>query len=134
MRVLVTMFFVLLVAGCCKVYCDGRDLGISFRKFKTVETDTVVFESYLPKTNTKVDSFAFAATVPPTDSTQSTFSYPVSSAYDWKITLPSINKEFVIENFKLTKDQCSCSGREYHLISSFTVNGVKKNGLSLELE
>lgn len=134
MRTLLAGCIIVLLAGCCKVYCDGRELGISFRTFKAADTDTVVFVSYLPKTTTKVDSFAIVSIISANDTTRSSVSHAISSAYDWKITLSSINREFAIENFQLKKDQCSCGGSEYQLISSFTVNGVRKNGLSVDLE
>jgi hypothetical protein len=124
-----------VIAGCCKVYCDGRELGISFRKFKARDTDTVIFSRYVPKTGfTKlVDSTPIFSVIAPLDTTRSSLSYSISSSYDWKIWIPSLNRQFLFENFELTNEKCNCGGK-YKAIGSYTLDGVQKQGLFLELE
>lgn len=137
MRILLAGILLVMFAGCCKVYCDGRNLGISFRKFKAGQTDTVIFISYMPNANfaSKVDSFALISPVPPPyDTLPSSVSYSLSSAYDWRVTVPSVNRQFLLQNFQLTTERCSCGGNRYKSISSFTLNGATKSGLYLEVE
>ena len=129
------VFVLFLLAGCCKVYCDGTDLTLSFEKFKARDTDTVLFVSYLPGTaqTTVVDTFRIHYQISPTDTTHSSVSHSISSRYDWKVLLPSLNRQFVFEDFKLTNEKCNCGGK-YKVVKSFTVNGTRKEGLSIALE
>jgi len=126
----------LLLAGCCKVYCDGTELTVSFEKFKARDTDTVLFVRYVPKTGRSqvVDSFRIVAQVLPSDTSRSSVVRSISSANDWKVTLPSANKQFFIENFDLTTEKCNCGGTKYKAIRSFSVNGIHKEGLYISLE
>lgn len=129
-------FLFLLLAGCCKVYCDGTELMVSFEKFKARETDTVLFVSYVPNTGHTqvVNSFRIAAPVLPSDTSRSAVVQSLSSAYDWKVTLPSANRQFLLENFELTTEKCNCGGKKYKAIRSFAVNGSRKEGLFVALE
>jgi len=135
MKIVFSCLVLFVLAGCCKVYCDGRDLGISFQKFKARDTDTVIFYRYVPKTGfTKlVDSTPIFSVIAPLDTTQSSLSYSISSSYDWKIWITSLNRQLLFENFKLTNEKCSCGGK-YKAISSYTLNGVQKEGIYLEVE
>lgn len=135
MRGIVCILLLIFFTGCCKVYCDGTELAVSFRKFKAVDTDTVLFVSYQPGSGqTKpVDTARFLYQISSTDTTRSSFSHSISSSYDWKIQLPSLNRQFVIENFALSREKCRCGG-SYKAIKSFAVNGAQKEGLFIELE
>jgi hypothetical protein len=59
MRVVTSFIVLFLLTGCCKVYCDGSELLVSFEKFKARDADTVVFVNYLPATGLTrvVDTF-----------------------------------------------------------------------------
>ena len=135
MKTIVAVFSVMLFAGCCKVYCDGTDLGLGFQKFKAKDTDTVLFVKYLPgSAQTKpVDTSRILYRVAPTDTTHSSVVYQISSGYDWKVLLPSVNRQFVFESFELTTEKCNCGGK-YKAIKSFLLNGVRKEGLFVALE
>jgi hypothetical protein len=136
MKVFINGLILIVFAGCCKVYCDGRELALSFRNFKAVDTDTVIFVSYLPNTNfsVKIDSLALIYSIPATDTTKSSFSHTISSAYDWRVEISSLNKEYKISNFQLTTERCKCGNTKYKSISSFTVDGIQKEGLYLQIE
>ncbi|MDB5206713.1 MAG: hypothetical protein JWR72_1788 [Flavisolibacter sp.] len=136
MKVILSLLLFFLVTGCCKVYCDGTELGVSFRKFKAVDTDTVLFTKYQPGTQqtTIIDSFLISYAIPATDTFQSTVSHSISSAYDWKITVASVNKQYIITGFELTGEHCNCSGKNYKAIKSFLVNGDRKQGLYVDVE
>ena len=136
MKFLVAFCLLLLLAGCCKVYCDGTELTVSFEKFRARETDTVLFVRYVPKTGRSqvVDSFRMVAQVLPSDTSRSPVVRSISSAYDWTITLPSVHKQFLIENFDLATEKCNCGGTKYKAIRSFSVNGNRKEGLYIALE
>jgi len=136
MKYLVACCLFLLLAGCCKVYCDGTELTLNFGKFRARETDTVLFVRYIPKTGWSqvVDSFRILAPASPSDTSHSSVVRSISSAYDWKVTLPSANKQFVIENFEFTTEKCNCGGTKYKAIRSFSVNGTRKEGLYIDLE
>lgn len=136
MKTLLALFILFFLAGCCKVYCDGKDLGLSFEKFKAKDTDTVLFVKYQPATaQTKaIDTSRILYKISQTDTTQSSVAYEISSNYDWKILLPSLNRQFVFEGFELTNEKCNCGGAKYKAIKSFVVNGVRKEGLFISLE
>lgn len=126
----------LLTAGCCKVYCDGTELGVGFRKFKAIDTDTVLFIKYELGTQqtTIIDSFFIRYTIPLTDTSQSSVSHSISSGYDWKIKITSLNKQYLVTGFELTTKHCNCGGKKYKAIEGFLVNGTRKEGLFLDLE
>ena len=136
MRVLSFFVVLLLFAGCCKVYCDGSDLLVSFEKLKARDTDTVVFVNYLPATGLTrvVDTFRILTVIPATDTTRSSVAHSISSSYEWKVLLPSVNKQYVFENFELSTRKCSCRGTKYKDISGFTLNGVRQEGSFIRVE
>src|SRR5688572_12426802 len=136
MRILSSLMVLLCFTGCCKVYCDGSELLVSCEKFKARDTDTVVFVSYLPATGfTKViDTFRILSVIPVTDTSRSSVFHAISSSYDWKVLLPSLGKQYVFENFELSNKKCSCGGTPYKEISSFTLNGVRRQDPFVRLE
>ena len=136
MRFILGFLIAIALAGCCKVHCDGTELNISFEKFKATETDTIIFFSYVPGNGQiqLVDSFRLLSNIPPADTSKSSVSHSISSKYDWRIILPSLNKQYVFDNFDLGSDKCKCGGNQYKFISSFMVNGVRKEGLFIRLD
>ena len=124
------------MAGCCKVYCDGRDLGISFQKLKASDTDSVLFISYKSKTalSQTIDSSWVYSIISPADTTRSSLFKTISSENDWKIFIPSINKYYIITEFETSTEKCECGGNKYKLIRSYKLNGTFKDGLFLELD
>ena len=136
MRCFLSFIILILIAGCCKVHCDGTELGVSFRHFKANDTDTVLFFSYAPNSGRTqvVDSFRIISVISPADTSRSSVSHAISSKYDWNIILPSLNKQYIIEGFELNSDRCKCGGSEYKYISRFLVNGVRKEGMSISLD
>lgn len=136
MKTIPAFLLLLLLAGCCKVYCDGTELTISFEKFRAKETDTVLFVSYVPKSGQTqvVDSFRILSQIAPSDTSRSSVAQSISAKYDWVVTLPSVNKQYVFENFDFTTEKCNCGGKKYKAIQSFSVNGIRKEGLSVVLE
>ncbi|HET7897466.1 MAG TPA: hypothetical protein VFL47_07345 [Flavisolibacter sp.] len=135
MKTITAFLFLFLFAGCCKEYCDGSELLVSFENFRARQTDTVYFVSYVPKTGRTqvVDSFRVLSQVLPTDTSRSSVVQSLSSAYDWKVTLPSASKQYLFENFDLTTEKCNCGGKKYKSIRSFSVNGARKEGLFIAL-
>ncbi len=124
------------MAACCKVYCDGRDLQISFEKLKSIDTDSVLFTRYKPKTGLMqaIDSSWLYRQVSPADSSRSSLFHSISSDYDWKIYLSSINKYYTITSFETSIEKCKCGGDKYKLIRSYKLNGISKEGLFLQLD
>ena len=135
MRRTIVYFLLFCLAGCCKVYCDGTELMVSFEKFAASDTDSVYFISYVPASGQtqKVDSFLVTTPVLPAG-TPSPVIQTLQSNYDWKVVLPSVNRQYLIQNFELTTEKCNCGGKRYKSIRSFLVNGVRKEGLFVALE
>lgn len=135
MRLTLFCLLVFGIVSCCKEYCDGTALMVSFEKFKANDTDTVSFVSYVPATGQtrKVDSFALISPVLPPNA-RSSVTQTLNSAYDWKIILPSVSKQYLLQDFELTTEKCNCGGKKYKAIRSYLVNGVRKEGLFLAVE
>ena len=133
---LLIAYIVFMLAACCKVYCEGNELAVSFRKFRATETDTVLFVRYQPQTGFSrvIDSMPVFSVVPPADTSFSTLTHFISSSYDWKVFIPAVNRQFLFEKFQLTNEKCNCGGTKYKAISSFQLNGVSKKGLWVELQ
>lgn len=136
MKRIAVLVLLFVFAGCCKMYCDGTDLVVSFEKFKATETDTVLFVRYLPNTNQTqvVDTARITTQISPADTSRSAVARSLSSAYDWKVLLPAAGRQYVFEHFDFTTEKCNCGGKKYKAIRSFSVNGTRKEGLFLALE
>ncbi|MDQ3277191.1 MAG: hypothetical protein M3Q06_02630 [Bacteroidota bacterium] len=135
MKPIVAVFTFFLLAGCCKVMCIGDEITISFEKFRAVETDTVLFVRYPGNGGTQaLDSFHVTTVVSPADTGRSRVAQSISASSHWKIKVPSLNKEYRIENFDFTTAKCNCGGKKYKSVNSFTVNGQRKEGQFLRLE
>jgi len=136
MNFFLSLISLISLAGCCKVHCDGTELGISFEKFKARDTDTVLFISYLPGSGQTqmADSFRILSAISPTDTSKSSIAHSISSKYDWKVFLPSLNKQYVFEGFELNADKCRCGGAQYKYITGFLVNGIRKEGMFIRLD
>jgi hypothetical protein len=130
------LLIVFLITACCKVYCDGRNLHISFQKLKSVDTDSVLFIRYKPKTGLMqtIDSSWLYNSVSPADSSRSSLFHTISSDNDWKIYLPSINLYYTITDFVTTTEKCKCGGDKYKLLRTYKLNGITKECLSLQLD
>lgn len=98
MRFLVPCVMLVFFAGCCKMYCEDTELTLSFEKFKARDTDTVYFVSYQPKSGLTqvVDTFRILSVIPAADTSRSSVFHYISSQYDWKVIVPSLNREYVL--------------------------------------
>src|SRR5829696_6089337 len=109
MRIAISCLLLFLFGGCCKVFCDGTELMVSFQRFKAIDTDTVLFVKFLPGAITNpIDTVRLLSTVSPSDTTKSAVSHSISSAFEWKVLLPSLNKQYTAEDFELTNQKCKC--------------------------
>jgi hypothetical protein len=135
-KTILSFLLLILLTGCCKVYCDGTELIVSFERFRARETDSVFFVGYKPGTGLtqRTDSFLHTTRVLPTDTSRSTVVQLLSANYDWKITLPAVRKQFLVNNFEFTTEKCNCGGKKYKAVKRFFVNGVEKEGLFLAVE
>jgi hypothetical protein len=135
MKTILAVFSFLLLTGCCKEMCIGDEVTISFERFRAVETDTVWFVRYATENNIQaLDSFRILSQVAPTDTGRSSVAQSISANHHWTVRLPSLNKEYRFENFDFTTEQCNCSGKKYKSVRSYTVNGMRQEGLFIRLE
>ena len=124
-----------LLAGCCKEICIGDEVTVSFERFKALETDTVLFVRYPPHNSTlALDSFRVVSQISSLDTSRSSVAQSLSASYHWKVSLPSLNRDYRFENFDFTTEKCNCGGKNYKSVRSYTVNGVRKEGLFIRLE
>ena len=129
------VFSVLVLAGCCKEMCIGDEVTISFERFRAQETDTVWFVRYTPENPTQpLDSFRILSQVAPADTGRSSVAHSLSTNFHWAVRLPSLNKEYRFENFDFTTEKCNCGGKKYKSVKSYTVNGMRQEGLFIRLE
>ena len=135
MKTMLAVFSVLVLAGCCKEMCIGDEVTISFERFRAQETDTVWFVRYTPENPTQpLDSFRILSQVAPADTGRSSVAHSLSANFHWAVRLPSLNKEYRFENFDFTTEKCNCGGKKYKSVKSYTVNGMRQEGLFIRLE
>jgi hypothetical protein len=136
MKTVFAFLLLFVFAGCCKMYCDGTELAVSFETFKARDTDTVLFVSYAPGTGRmqKVDSFSILSQLSPADTSRSSVVRSLNAAYEWKVTLPSVSKQYIFENFDFTTEKCNCGGKKYKAIRSYLLNGIRKEGLFIAVD
>jgi hypothetical protein len=135
MKIILAVFSFLLLAGCCKEMCIGDEVAISFERFRATETDTVWFVRYAPDNPAQaLDSFRILSQVAPADTGRSSVTHSIAANFHWAVRLPSLNKEYRFENFDFTTEKCNCGGKKYKSVRSYTVNGLRQEGLFILLE
>ena len=127
---------VILFAGCCKEYClKNPQVHISFQNFKAVDTDTVFVLRYESGGSRQMDSSALIKSVSPADTANYSSVYlDITPETDWKIVLPSRNKQYVFSDFEVVSGRCNCGGGKYRAVSRYKLNGVQKEGSLLIAE
>ncbi len=125
-----------VITGCCKVYCGDVELGVDFSGMKAIDTDTVFFLGYKKDSDfqERVDSTAIITRVAETDTNHSGLFHTLPLGKDWKVAIPSVQKEYYITDFIVEKENCSCGGNDYNVIKYFTINGERKEGMNYRVE
>lgn len=136
MKLLFPLLLFVAMAGCCKEFCSGNEIILSFEKFRAVDTDTVYVVRYQPGTQwTKIiDTARLYSNVAAADTSRSRLFHTITGDFDWKIHLPSLNKSYTIADFSVTKKRCPCGGDTYRSIEAYKVNNVSREGFYLALD
>jgi hypothetical protein len=108
MKAYVFLLLPLLLIGCCKAECTAPELVVSFQRLKATETDKLLLIRYNPAVgfSQPSDSVWKYTTVVPTDTTQSLVREWLDAYSNWKIVLPSINRQYRISSVEVKSFNC----------------------------
>ncbi|HWI93139.1 MAG TPA: hypothetical protein VNT20_17800 [Flavisolibacter sp.] len=122
-------------SGCCKVYCEeNAELNVLFGNFRVADADTVYIIRYNKATQQISDSTAIINIVSPADTVNHSSLYrALSPTYDWKIVLPSVNKQYLFTQIETESGKCPCGGGHYTRISNYHLNNQTQTGGSINL-
>lgn len=121
--------------ACCKVYCEENpELLVLFGNYRVADVDTVYIIRYNKGTQQISDSAAIINNVSPTDTiNHSALNKSLSPAYDWKIVVPSLNKQYLFSQIQTESGKCPCGGGNYTRISKYYLNNQLQTGGSINL-
>ena len=133
------LFLILLITAtylqsCCKGECVNGELHASFENFRAVDLDTIMLIKYQrgSQQQTIIDT-AFSIRHPnPLDTFRSYHTERLFYPFDWKIVIPSINKEYIVSDFELRT--IKCCGEKGKSVSAFKLNNAAQQGDYLKLQ
>lgn len=110
-------------------------ISISFENYGVFETDTVYMVSYERSSNftARKDSFAYILPNVASDTSRQPQIRSIHPDKDWKIRVPSLNKEFRISDYEVVSAECECGPSKYGMIKSYKLNGNSETTLYLRL-
>ena len=120
------------LAGCCKEICDPAELQISFRNFKAVDTDTVLLVRYQRGAQNATDTSLVVHHISASDTTNSSLVEGLFHAYDWKVIIPSLNRQYFVTDMQTTSVRCC--GQRGRKVDGYKLNSTEQQGDYLVLE
>lgn len=137
-KIILSLLLILLAAfveACCKIYCeDHPGLIVFFGNYRAVDADTVYLIRYNKGTQQIADSVAIISSVSQTDTINHSALYQnLSAAFDWKIIIPKVGKQFAFTDIKTESGKCPCGGGQYIKISRYYLNNQVQTGSAINL-
>jgi hypothetical protein len=126
---------VTFLPACCKIYCeDNPELTVLFGNYKAIDADTVYIIRYVKGTQQITDSLAVISNVSQTDTINHSALYKnLSPAFDWKIIIPGVNKQYLFTDINTESGKCPCGGGHYTKISQYKLNNQIQTGGAIDL-
>ncbi len=134
--VFITGISVLLLQGCCKVYCGVKIFTVRFINYKVADVDTLLFVKYAAngRFDQKIDSTYQFTSSNQADTIYSGLSMNVEYNKDWKIKLPSTGKEYNITAIQTAEKNCTCGSSTYEVISKYNLDGINYHNNIFDLK
>ena len=137
-KIILPLLIVVIAAifsACCKIYCEENpELVVLFGNYRAADADTVFILRYNKGTQQIADSTAIISNVSQTDTINHSALYKnLSPESDWKIILPSVNKQYQFTEIQTESGKCPCGGGRYTKISQYRLNNQIQTGGSINL-